>query len=242
MAKDPAFLFYSADFLIGTCLLSNEETGKYIKILCLLHQHGSVKIEVIENIIGKLSVTLMDKFRLTEDGYLVNDRLTEEIEKRKKFTESRRINGRMAGKKPIGKAIGKPIGKTKTNLPENENINDNINDNDFNTMPISKNFNGLPEIKKGAAKEFVRITKKVNISDNDIDDIWEVFKIQNLTGKKYYPDEESVYSHFLNWIKTQNFDAATKNKKDGKQISHGAKNDGAYELLDSIKKDFGIDG
>jgi hypothetical protein len=29
--KDPAFLFYSSDFLIGTALLSDAEVGQYIK-------------------------------------------------------------------------------------------------------------------------------------------------------------------------------------------------------------------
>ena len=36
--KDPAFLFYSNDFLSGTMLMSNEEVGIYIKLLCLQHQ------------------------------------------------------------------------------------------------------------------------------------------------------------------------------------------------------------
>lgn len=40
MAKDPAFLFYSNDFLSGTFLLSDEQVGKYIRLLCIQHQKG----------------------------------------------------------------------------------------------------------------------------------------------------------------------------------------------------------
>ena len=38
--KDPAVLFYTADFLIGVSDLTDEECGKYIKLLCLQHQKG----------------------------------------------------------------------------------------------------------------------------------------------------------------------------------------------------------
>ena len=33
--KDPAFLFYSNDFLSGTYLMNDEQVGKYIEIICL---------------------------------------------------------------------------------------------------------------------------------------------------------------------------------------------------------------
>ena len=41
--KDPAFLFYSSDFLSGTMLMSDEEVGQYIRLLCLQHQKGHLK-------------------------------------------------------------------------------------------------------------------------------------------------------------------------------------------------------
>ena len=36
--KDPAFLFYSSDFLSGTFTMTNEQIGKYIRLLCIQHQ------------------------------------------------------------------------------------------------------------------------------------------------------------------------------------------------------------
>lgn len=89
----------------------------------------------------------------------------------------------------------------------------------FNTMPFAENFNGIPENKIGASIELVRITKSVDINKKNVQDLWEVFKVQNLTGTKYYSDEEAVYSHFINWIKIQNFkeikkDSTTSVKKE----------------------------
>src|SRR6185437_9562737 len=40
MAKDPAFLFYSNDFDSGTKFLTDEQVGKYLRLLMSQHQHG----------------------------------------------------------------------------------------------------------------------------------------------------------------------------------------------------------
>lgn len=42
MAKDPAVLFYTSDFLTGTALMNYEEKGRYIYLLCLQHQMGGI--------------------------------------------------------------------------------------------------------------------------------------------------------------------------------------------------------
>jgi hypothetical protein len=38
MGKDPAILFYTSDFLTGTMTFTDEQVGKYIRLLCLQHQ------------------------------------------------------------------------------------------------------------------------------------------------------------------------------------------------------------
>lgn len=73
----------------------------------------------------------------------------------------------------------------------------------FNTMPLPENFNGLPDMKVGAVIELMKILKQVDVSKEQVIGLWHVFKIQALTGKKYYADEGAVYSHFINWSKTQ---------------------------------------
>jgi hypothetical protein len=39
-SKSPAFQFYPQDFLVGSAMLSAEETGAYIRLLCTLIPEG----------------------------------------------------------------------------------------------------------------------------------------------------------------------------------------------------------
>lgn len=81
MAKDPAFLFYASDFLTGTMFFSNEQVGKYIRLLCSQHQHGGlIDKQSFDNLVGEDNL-LRSKFISTADGYY-NERLSVEMENR----------------------------------------------------------------------------------------------------------------------------------------------------------------
>lgn len=90
--KDPAFLFYSSDFLSGTMLMSDEEIGQYIKLLCLQHQKGHLKEKDMLNICKTYNEDIFSKFKQDEEGNYYNERLEEEVVRRKKYSESRRNN------------------------------------------------------------------------------------------------------------------------------------------------------
>ena len=90
--KDPAFLFYSNDFLSGTMLMSDEEIGQYIKLLCLQHQKGHLKEKDILNICHSYNEDIFSKFKKDEEGNYYNERLEYEANKRKAYSESRRNN------------------------------------------------------------------------------------------------------------------------------------------------------
>jgi uncharacterized protein YdaU (DUF1376 family) len=121
MAKDPAFLFYSSDFLSGVTDLTMEERGQYITLLCLQHQKGELNEKTIRLTVGSVSVDVLAKFQKSGDCYK-NLRLETEILKRLEFTESRRLNGQKGGRpKASAKPLAKPSGKPKKNLLENEN-------------------------------------------------------------------------------------------------------------------------
>jgi hypothetical protein len=128
MAKDPAFLFYSSDFLNGVSDLTMEERGQFITLLCLQHQKGTLTDKTIRLSLGSVSVDVLSKFSKDKDGNYFNERLNEEIEKRIQFTESRRNNGSKGGRP---KNNTKPLGLAKHNLMEdvNENENEDININ-----------------------------------------------------------------------------------------------------------------
>ena len=123
MAKDPAFLFYSSDFLNGVADLTMEERGQFITLLCLQHQKGTLTEKTIRLSLGSVSVDVLSKFTKDKDGNLYNERLQDEIEKRIQFTESRRNNGSKGGRP---KNNTKPLGLAKQNLMEDVNENENI--------------------------------------------------------------------------------------------------------------------
>ena len=104
--KDPAILFYTSDFLTGTIYLNFEERGKFIYLLCTMHQHGRLSEETIRLLVGSISVNLSKKFKIDDDNMWYNERLEAEAEKRANFTLSRRNNGKQGGrpknKEPIG--------------------------------------------------------------------------------------------------------------------------------------------
>jgi hypothetical protein len=142
MAKDPAFLFYSSDFLNGVADLTMEERGQYITLLCLQHQKGSLSEKTIRLQVGSVSVDVLKKFVKDKEGNYYQERLKDEIEKRANFTESRRNNGFKGGRP---KANAKPNGYPKNNLMEDEDDNEDVNinkdDNEKLEMPFtSENF------------------------------------------------------------------------------------------------------
>lgn len=96
MAKDPAFLFYSNDFLAGTFTMSNEQVGKYIRLLCLQHQKYELTENDMLNICQTYDTEVFDKF-IKVNGKFYNERLRTEADRRKAFSESRR-NNRLAAK------------------------------------------------------------------------------------------------------------------------------------------------
>lgn len=90
--KDPAFLFYSQDFHTGTLFFTNEQVGKYIRLLIAQHQHGHLTERQMIFICGEKDDEIFKKFSIDSDGKYYQKRLEEESQKRKAFSESRRNN------------------------------------------------------------------------------------------------------------------------------------------------------
>jgi len=150
MSKDPAFLFYSSDFLTGCSDLTMEERGFYITLMALQHQKGRLHKKTIWLSLGYSLVIKFDefdiyknipsdvlkKFTIDDKGDFYNERLEQEINKRASYTDSRRANGSKGGrpKKPKENHMDnlcESIEEAYKNLPENENgnINGDINNN-----------------------------------------------------------------------------------------------------------------
>lgn len=94
--KDPAFLFYPSDFLSGTMSFTRLERGAYLDLLILQFNEEKLTLDMIMRTLqGDFEITwpfVKKKFKEDELGYFYNNRLKEEIEKRRKYSESRRKN------------------------------------------------------------------------------------------------------------------------------------------------------
>jgi len=146
MSKDPAVLFYTSDFLSGTFTMTDEQVGKYMRLLCLQHQKGKLTEKDMLSICKAYDVEIWDKFKV-EDGLYYNDRMLNETVRRQKFSESRRNNAKSTKKESTSEAYAKHM------ETENENrtitINENINiDFDWFWNDYDKKVGDKQKLKK----------------------------------------------------------------------------------------------
>lgn len=127
--KDPAFLFYSSDFLSGTMLMTDEEIGQYIKLLCLQHQKGHLKEKDMLNICKTYNEDIFSKFTKDADENYYNERLEYEANKRKAYSESRRNNRKKKEEKQTCEEDMKNICNSYEKHMGNRNRNENIDIN-----------------------------------------------------------------------------------------------------------------
>jgi len=173
MPKDPAFLFYPNDFMSGTQFFTDEQVGKYIRLLIAQHQIGHLEEKHMLQICKTYDKDIFFKFVKDINGKFYNERLDYEIDKRKKYTESRSKN--RTSKKNISSTYEKHM----------ENENRIIL---FNTQEEEKKEGGLGETKKFLADEMLKIFFSKNPTDlpNDFDDkknCWSVAqKIEKAKG------------------------------------------------------------
>lgn len=121
MAKDPAVLFYTSDFLTGTLTMSYEQKGKYITLLCLQHQKGLLSEKDMYNICSTYDEDIFKKFIKDGDNYY-NERMKNEHEKRSAFSKSRSEN-RLKGLKTKEKKQKKKSSSYDNHM-ENVNVNE----------------------------------------------------------------------------------------------------------------------
>lgn len=85
--KDPAFLMYPQAFMEGTFFMTDEQVGKYIKLLCLQHQLGHLTDKQMAKLLTDTDAEVFEKFRQDEEGKWYNIKLDQEIEKRNRYSE-----------------------------------------------------------------------------------------------------------------------------------------------------------
>jgi uncharacterized protein YdaU (DUF1376 family) len=125
MSKDPAVLFYTSDFLSGTFTMTDEQVGKYIRLLCLQHQKGKLTEKDMLSICKAYDNEIWEKFDQI-DGFFLNDRMYNESIRRSKFTESRRNNAKSVKNDSISIASAKHMHTHMETETETINVNKDI--------------------------------------------------------------------------------------------------------------------
>jgi uncharacterized protein YdaU (DUF1376 family) len=201
MAKDPAFLFYTNDFISGTQFFTDEQVGIYIRLLCAMHQHGRLSEKQVNLICRTYDNDVMCKFQKDDSGLYYNPRLEEEVEKRKKYTESRR-NNRL--KKDMSN-----ISLSYVPHMENENENENKDIISKDIIIYSDEFlkfndwlkNNAPSVLKMKEPITEEQLQKLKLYDKKVigDILIAMHNKKDLT-KKY----TSAYLTLINWVKRNN--------------------------------------
>jgi len=140
MAKDPAVLLYTQDFLVGTMTMNFEQKGKYIHLLCLQHQKNKLTLKDLKTVLTEEDVDVFEKFPLSSDGFYYNIRMYEEAIKRKNYSESRRNNRSKKRSDEDVSIISKSYDTTYVKHMENENENENedVIDNVNETLNVNE--------------------------------------------------------------------------------------------------------
>lgn len=96
--NNPAVLFYTSDFLVGTMMMENDHIGMYIKLLCLQHQKSVLTERDMLRVCGEYIEDVFTKFEKDENGNYYNKRMREEIERRESYVNGRRSNRKSSKK------------------------------------------------------------------------------------------------------------------------------------------------
>jgi len=200
MAKDPAFLFYTKDFITGIADLTMEERGQYISLLCLQHQKGHLSEKAIRLCVGNAAADVLAKFRQDPAGLWYNERLELEIQKRVAHGEKQKQRAVDGWKKRKNKDFDVSHGNA-TAMPL---VNANGNINVFNNKEC---FNSVSDANKELTSDDEFITEsQLTLTNRDWRDVGKVhigaLIFSFITTKSKYKEQtkSEVKQHFKNWL------------------------------------------
>jgi hypothetical protein len=188
--KDPAFLFYPQDFLVGTMIMSDEQVGKYIRLLCLQHAKGGKLTEKdILKITGSHDDEIMEKFVKYEDGY-ANKRLLEEMQKRVDYSQKRKENIMKRWNKKEDTSVIPPHINSDTSVIQL------YNNGNTNVIPLENENEYVNEDIKSLD---VKVKRKVFIPPtlNEVE-AYCISRNNNVDAKQFYD-----YFTVMKWIDKQ---------------------------------------
>jgi hypothetical protein len=236
MAKDPAVLFYTSDFLVGVQGLTMQERGEYITLLCLQHLKGHLTEKEIKLTVGTVSEDVLKKFTTDENGLYFNERMDNEIEKRENFSRSRSENGKKGGRPQKTTSFSVALAKKK--LGENENRNkDIIKDN----RGVGEEEGRKNSPNKGSSKAFIPPTLeevREYARSKDCEDIADRFYEYFTDGEWKDSAGKPVRSWKQKLLTWRNKEPAKNKPPDNKPMKYGTF-DPTEALNNAIQRTFG---
>lgn len=154
MKSSPAFQFYPADFLMGTAIMSCEQRGAYIGLLChQWHSHGLPDENHMLSRLAGCSVenieAIRPKFTVCEDGLLRNLRLEDVRSKQDAYRQGRSESGKLGGRPKKHTVL-----KTKAKRKHSESSSSSSSSSSL--TPTSTSPDHLPAFKKRVGGWFKR--------------------------------------------------------------------------------------
>jgi hypothetical protein len=249
MAKDPAILWYWNDWNGGTTTFTRHLKGCYIDLLNSQFNSGRLSLAEIKTVLGadfgQAWPSLQKKFRKDENGLYYNERMEQEQEKRKRFTESRRRNLDSKNRKPL---VDGHVVKSMEGHMEDVNENEDDNSNEF-ILPANGFFTDildpkieLSEMDIGKTVEFLRLKHRKILTYGEVRDQWEAFKIQQLSDHTWYNSLGDFIKHFRNSLNSQIQKNGTPTTKQSNSAGSGkpsGKSAGANILLNTLREEIG---
>lgn len=200
--KDPAFLFYSKDWLEGTAEMTSEEKGIYIDLLAHQHQKGTLPAETkrLAKLVGlgegeftKIWPDVSKKFTVNSDNRLVNLKLTEITTERLERGHKNKIISALA----VAVRQSKLAYEIKYEAKKGFDVNEFITlQEPFITEKVTEWFNQrLKSIANanGNANE----DANANIINNNTEIAPEMFKIFKNQNPKYPHDKQKDFTSCL---------------------------------------------
>jgi hypothetical protein len=194
--------------------LGMEGYGIYWYLIEALADSGGIlPLKIVPVLAKQMDSTLIKvegvimKYELFEvaDNQFFSQRLIKHLELREALSEAGKIGAANRWKNGVanGVAIGLPNAKERKGkkIKEKEIKGSYYKKEDFNEVPEYIVFSVIQQFQ---------ISKQQTITEKQVTDMWQVFKEQNLTGDKFYNNENEVYKHFVNWINKQKFEKNAK--------------------------------
>lgn len=215
--KDPAFLFYTGDFNDGTQDFTNEEVGAYLRLLLFQFSQGHLSLDRIKKRLGidfdRLWPTMAGKFLKDNNGLYYNQRMDIEMNRRKKYSESRKNN--------ISKRYEQHMNNTSsTHVVHMENEIENEIGIIYSIEKVVEYFQNDYKLEQMVIRENKFTEAQFKQAQEEF---WNTKQLDTETTTKPYSD---VQTHFLRWCR-QNRERikkpTEKESKVGKVLSNHEK-------------------